>query len=157
MFNHAMPVNQHFVCAWGIYKLTDCYSGRANDAMESLRNACCLSPHDSLSCQKWTVARIADFVARWHVQAVAWRYKPRWANPRLSARHRTLAASLAHSNGIGEISKAVTNCLSTRRAFARGSLFPGACCAPRGMASLSPRASHRRIPGVSLRFQLRRG
>ena len=69
--------------------------GRADEALERLRNVWRLSPFDPLNFYFWIVAGIAEFVAGRYDEAIAWLRKSKRANPRFIACLRMLAASLA--------------------------------------------------------------
>ena len=75
--------------------LTCAYLGRADEAVERLRNVWRLSPFDPLNFYFWIVAGIAEFVAGRYAEAMAWLRKSKRANPRFIACLRMLAASLA--------------------------------------------------------------
>jgi tetratricopeptide (TPR) repeat protein len=95
LFERALEINKNSAFAWALSALTLAYQGRADEALERLRNAWRLSPFDPLNFYFWIVAGIAEFVAGRYVEAVAWLRKSRRANPRFAPSHRTLAASLA--------------------------------------------------------------
>jgi TolB-like protein/class 3 adenylate cyclase/Tfp pilus assembly protein PilF len=97
LFNNALKINENSTFAWGMSALTCAYQGRADDALERLRNVWRLSPFEPLNFYFWIVAGIAEFVAGRYDEAVAWLRKSQRANPRFHACQRMLAASLALS------------------------------------------------------------
>ncbi len=95
LFERALEINKNSAFAWALSALTLAYQGRADEALERLRNAMRLSPFDPLNFYTWIAAGIAEFVAGRYVEAIAWFRKSQRANPRFAPSHRMLAASLA--------------------------------------------------------------
>ncbi len=95
LFDRALRLNENCAFAWGVSGSTYCFLGKPDEALERLRNAWRLSPFDPLNFWFCTVAGIAEFVAGRYDQAIAWLRKAQRLNPRFSACHRTLTASLA--------------------------------------------------------------
>ena len=95
LFNNALALNENSAFAWAMSALTCAYLGRADEAVERLRNVWRLSPFDPLNFYFWIVAGIAEFVAGRYAEAVAWLRKSKRANPRFIACLRMLTASLA--------------------------------------------------------------
>ena len=95
IFNNALKINENSTFAWGMSALTCAYQGRADEALERLRNVWRLSPFEPMNFYFWIVAGIAEFVAGRYDEAIAWLRKSQRANPRFHACQRMLAASLA--------------------------------------------------------------
>jgi adenylate cyclase len=97
LLDSALQLNENSAFAWALSALTCAYQGRADEALERLRNVSRLSPFDPLNFYFWIVAGIAEFVAGRYGEAIAWLRKTKRANPRFIACLRMLAASLAMS------------------------------------------------------------
>lgn len=97
LFDQALALNQNSAFGWGLSALTLAYLGRADEALERLKNVWRLNPFDPLNFYFWIVAGIAEFVAGRYSESIVWLHKSKRANPRFVACLRTLAASLALS------------------------------------------------------------
>jgi adenylate cyclase len=95
LFESALKLDENSAFAWAMSALTCAYQGRADEALERLRNVWRLSPFDPLHFYFWIVAGIAEFVAGRYDEAIAWLRKSRRANSRFSPCLRTLAACFA--------------------------------------------------------------
>jgi adenylate cyclase len=95
LLENALQLNENSAFAWALSALTLSYQGRADEALERLRNAARVSPFDPLNFYFWIVAGIAEFMAGRYGEAIAWLRKSHRANPRFIACLRMLAASLA--------------------------------------------------------------
>jgi adenylate cyclase len=97
LLDTALRLNENSAFAWAMSSLTCAYQGRADEALDRLRNVWRLSPFDPLNFYFWIVAGIAEFIAGRYCEAIAWLRKSKRANPRFIACLRMLAASLALS------------------------------------------------------------
>lgn len=108
LFDNALTLDENSAFAWGLSALTYAYLGRADEALERLRNVSRLSPFDPLNFYFWIVAGIAEFVAGRYAEAVTWLRKSKRANPRFIACQRMLTAALAQSGDV-EAARAMAN------------------------------------------------
>jgi adenylate cyclase len=97
LLDNALRLNENSAFAWAMSALTCAYQGRADEALDRLRNVWRLSPFDPLDFYFWIVAGIAEFIAGRYGEAIMWLRKSKRANPRFIACLRMLAASLALS------------------------------------------------------------
>jgi adenylate cyclase len=97
LLDSALRLNENSAFAWAMSALTCAYQGRADEALDRLRNVWRLSPFDPLNFYFWIVAGIAEFVAGRYGEAIVWLRKSKRGNPRFIACLRMLAASLALS------------------------------------------------------------
>jgi adenylate cyclase len=116
-FERALRLNENSAFAWGISASTYCFLGRADEAMERLRNAWKLSPYDPLNFWFCTVAGLSEFIAGRYDQAVGWLRKAQRLNPRFSACLRTLAASLAMLGNLEEAKEVAPDILAIEPGF----------------------------------------
>jgi tetratricopeptide (TPR) repeat protein len=117
MFDRAISLNENCAFAWGVSGSTYSFLGRADEALERLRNARRLSPFDPMNFFFFTVAGLAEFVAGRYDQAVGWLRKAERLNARFAAGLRTLAAALALSGDTEAASVAASNLLAIAPAF----------------------------------------
>jgi TolB-like protein/class 3 adenylate cyclase len=97
LLDTALRLNENSAFAWAMSALTCAYQGRADEAIDRMRNVWRLSPFDPLNFYFWIVAGIAEFIAGHYGEAIAWLRKSKRAAPRFIACLRMFAASLALS------------------------------------------------------------
>ena len=103
MFNQALHLNPSCAPAWARSANTLVYTGRAEEAMERVRNAMRLSPFDQLSFAYCTTNGTAALVIGRMDEAISWLNNAQRLNPRYKASKRMLIAALALS---GELERA---------------------------------------------------
>jgi adenylate cyclase len=117
LLDSALRLNENSAFAWAMSALNCAYQGRADEAIDRMRNVWQLSPFDPLNFYFWVVAGIAEFIAGHYGEAIAWLRKSKRAAPRFIASLRMLAASLALSGDEAGARSVAREVLDTRPSF----------------------------------------
>ena len=102
LFDQALALNPSCAAAWARSATTLVYLGRAEEALERVRNATRLSPFDQLTFSFYTTCGSASLVAGRNDEAVAWLGKALRLNPRYNAARRLLIAALVLAGEMAE-------------------------------------------------------
>ena len=102
LFDQALALNPSCAAAWARSATTLVYLGRADEALERVRNAMRLSPFDKHTFSFFTTCGNARLVAGRPDEAVAWLGKALRLNPRYNAARRLQVAALVLAGELAE-------------------------------------------------------